>query len=154
LANGVVGYKKGQVSHYTGVFLWDKPTTLDYLMYAQLLNATAYFHGGACNKTSDCQTMYPEYGSICVAQQCIKGTTRFHYAYGTGLSNLDGIWQVVDSSKGTWTESVWKLTDVQISLKSSLSFQIAEFFLGVLVFVGSVGAVYGLGKYIEKRKLE
>jgi len=145
------------VTHYVGVFSYDKPTTLDYLMYAQLLNSTASFRGGACNATSDCTTAYPSVsGVLCAGGTCLAGTTRFHYAYGTGLqySNAAGAWQVVNASKGTWTESVWRATDVSIALASSTNFQIMELVVGLVVLGLSIGAVYGLGRYIQKRKKE
>jgi hypothetical protein len=46
-------------------------------------------------------------GEYCIKQKCTASFTTYHEAYGTGLqyNEASGHVDVVDVTKGTWTES-------------------------------------------------
>ncbi|KAI9099737.1 Nicastrin-domain-containing protein [Phlyctochytrium arcticum] len=97
---------------YSGRFNYDT-NVVPFLISRFMANLTSLERKNTCVKDSDCEnadfvcTSYQNTDNGTSIGQCVKGFSRFHWAYGTGIErNYErGIFEVVDPKKPTWTQS-------------------------------------------------
>lgn len=139
-----------RTSSYPGVFSFGSPTPLVYFVSQFMKQKFAYQVGSPCNKTCESQGVPME----CIAGVCRASLTRYHQAYGTGLSfnPSSGLFEVVDGTLGTWTESRWTRTTMRLFQVPGGKWQAIE--IGVGVSVGVLSVVAGwVGKRGFERRL-
>ncbi|KAI8897691.1 Nicastrin-domain-containing protein [Globomyces pollinis-pini] len=137
-------------SSYSNVFKFEGPPNLSAFLINKLMtNYTGFERGSSCVKDSDCKSP-----STCVAQICVNSMTRYHDAYGTGLSfNYAKLqWEVQDSSKGTWTESDWDITQIRIFKYESPGVQTIQLIIGIAVTLISIVIIIGWQKVFTRLK--
>ncbi|KAI8096192.1 Nicastrin-domain-containing protein [Halteromyces radiatus] len=101
-----------------------------------------------CNRIQDCQA-----SEYCIRQKCVKTLTSYHPAYGTGLhyDETTGVLSVVDSTKGTYTESTWDSPSLRLFLVPSREQQHIELVIGIIWFVTNVIMVIFAKRYARSR---
>ncbi|OZJ03933.1 hypothetical protein BZG36_03611 [Bifiguratus adelaidae] len=126
----------GRFSHYSSIFDGN-PSLLSLLSFNILGNLTGIRHNTPCGNITACQP-----GDYCIAEQCVSTLTRYHDAYGLGLvMNQDGSFSVANHSLGTWTESTWDPTALNIFSVTAKTMQIIELVVGILYTLLSVVVV-------------
>ncbi|KAI9003235.1 Nicastrin-domain-containing protein [Gaertneriomyces semiglobifer] len=84
-----------------------------YIVSQLLTNITATDRVGTCSVNEDCPNEHvcslytSQHANGTAIGTCIRGFTRFHWAYGTGIEKnyQTNKWEVVDPELGTWTRS-------------------------------------------------
>lgn len=103
-----------RVGHYSSVYSFENPQAqlLQRFAFSFLSGITGLERSGPDNQPVSCQTIKDcTNGEYCIKQKCVSTLTTYHEAYGTGLQydESTGFVQVVDPTKGTWTESTYVL---------------------------------------------
>ncbi|KAF9975540.1 hypothetical protein BGZ73_000800 [Actinomortierella ambigua] len=81
-------------------------------------------------------------GEYCVGDRCIVTMTRYHDAYGLGISmNQDNDYFIEDDSKPVWVESTWDPIGLRLFTVTSPAAQRAE--LGIGLAMTSIAIVAG-----------
>ncbi|TPX33177.1 hypothetical protein SmJEL517_g03817 [Synchytrium microbalum] len=147
LIHGLIGATGvAHVSNYPSVFAYDNPSA--YTRFLKSLVATITGTPGVnCSSDADCT----QPTGMCVSSTCISSQTFYHYAFGTGIKfNADAsVWEVTDSTKGTWVESRWYSTRSRLLLVSAPSIQIVQVVVGVLLTLITLG----IALYLERTLL-
>ena len=78
---------------------------------------------------------------------CIISLTRFHDAYGLGLS-YDGSWSVKNASLTTWTESDWSATRMRTYLAPIWTYQWMQLGVGL-----GLTTLFSLGTNLIRRQI-
>lgn len=101
-----------RVDHYSSVYSFENPQAqlLQRFAFSFLSGITGLERSGPDNQPVSCQTIKDcNNREYCIKQKCVSTLTTYHEAYGTGLQydESTGFVQVVDPTKGTWTESTY-----------------------------------------------
>ncbi|GAA5797439.1 hypothetical protein HPULCUR_002823 [Helicostylum pulchrum] len=144
-----------RVGHYSSVYSFENPQAqlLQRFAFSFLSGITGLERSGPDNQPVSCQTIKDcTNGEYCIKQKCVSTLTTYHEAYGTGLQydESTGFVQVVDPTKGTWTESTWDPPALRIFLVTSKTHQIIELVVGLLWMTISFMLVLFLKRYLTK----
>jgi hypothetical protein len=106
----IVATGVGSISHYSSVYSFEQPhpQLLQRFAFSFLSGVTGKPRIGSDNQPVACKTIDDcAIGEYCIKQVCVSTITTYHEAYGTGLQydESTGMVNVVDPSKGTFTES-------------------------------------------------
>ncbi|KAG0027575.1 hypothetical protein BGZ81_005470 [Podila clonocystis] len=144
-----------RLPHYSGT-LYSQSQPYPIFAWSFLANMTSVKNTTSTGtRTTGCSTR-PDLvqcasGEYCVGNQCIATMTRYHDAFGVGISMNDkNEYFIEDPTKPTWTESTWDPIGLRLFEVTSPSSQIAELVTGVVVTVTSIGVVIWSRKFLEK----
>lgn len=99
-----------RVGHYASVYSFEnpQPQLLQRFVFSFLSGVNGKQRLGSDNQPVSCQTIKDcASGEYCIKSKCVSTLTTYHEAYGTGLQydESKGLVQVLDPTKGTFTES-------------------------------------------------
>ncbi|KAI9289178.1 Nicastrin-domain-containing protein [Umbelopsis sp. AD052] len=141
-----------RITHYSSVFSFGGVSLLSLFAFNFLgdKNGVRRMNGtspASCQSITDCQAH--EY---CIRGTCVSTLTRYHDSYGAGLGYNygTGLFNVIDESAPTWTESTWNPPTMRVYSVTSTRHQVIELVIGVLWLVSSIIIVLYLKRYLKK----
>ncbi|KAI8582078.1 hypothetical protein K450DRAFT_228897 [Umbelopsis ramanniana AG] len=141
-----------RISHYSSVFSFGGVSLLSLFAFNFLgdKNGVRRMNGtspASCQSITECQAH--EY---CIRGTCVSTLTRYHDAYGAGIGYNygTGLFDVIDESAPTWTESTWNPPSMRVYTVTSTRHQVVELVIGILWLVSSIIIVLYLKRYLKK----
>ncbi|KAG0266712.1 hypothetical protein DFQ27_009488 [Actinomortierella ambigua] len=141
-----------RLPHYSGT-LYSQSQPFPIFVWSFLANATAAAPEAPANATTPpspsgqvgCSSkpgvVRCSAGEYCVADRCIVTMTRYHDAYGLGISmNQDNDYFIEDASKPVWVESTWDPIGLRLFTVTSPAAQRGELGIGLSMTIITIAA--------------